>query len=110
LSDLGDFDAGTYAGTAGTSQGSGGQDALEYLQSVYRNPLEPTSVRMRAATQALPFEKPILKASITFDGGDFADRLARATERSGRVMEMIDHQPTKIIEQSSMPDRRLRRV
>src|SRR5215471_19280830 len=59
--------------------------ALPYLQSIYRNPMEPTSVRMRAAIECLPFETPKLSATAvaTMDGLDFAAALDRCIERSG---------------------------
>jgi hypothetical protein len=31
-------------------------DALGYLQSIYRNPMEPTSVRISAAVECFPFK------------------------------------------------------
>jgi len=37
--------------------------ALGYLQSIYRDPLEATSARMRAAIECLPFENPKLSAT-----------------------------------------------
>lgn len=36
--------------------------SLEYLQRIYRDPAQPTSVRMRAAIEALAFENPRLSA------------------------------------------------
>ena len=93
--------AGTTTGTAGT--------ALDFLQSVYRNPLEPHSVRMKAATVAIEYELPRLAVTATINGGDFAERLTRAVVRSSRVMKTIDHQPTTSTA-TSVPDRRLRRV
>jgi len=63
---------------------------------------------MRAAAIAIEYELPRLAVTATIDGGDFADRLTRAVERSSQVM--INHQPTKIIEPPALPDRRLRRV
>ena len=69
--------------------------ALEYLQSIYRNPSEPEGRRMRAAMAALPFEVPKLAATVVtnMDGRDFASLLERAIERSGRaqVVRLIEH-------------------
>jgi hypothetical protein len=67
-------------GTAGTLQ-----DALDYLRSVYLDPLEPTSVRMRAASIAIEYERPRLAVTALVDGQDFASRLQRALDRSDRV-------------------------
>ena len=62
-------------------------NALEYLQSIYRNPAEATSVRIRAAVEALPFEAPKLSAVAvaSMSGADFAKRPDRAIERSGKA-------------------------
>jgi hypothetical protein len=58
--------------------------ALPYLQSIYRNPMEPTSMRMRAAIESLPYENPKLSATAiaTMDGQSFADALERCIARS----------------------------
>src|SRR5215472_11443353 len=57
-------------------------DALSYLQSIYNNPTLSEHVRMRAARDALPFERPKLQATaISFDGS-FADRLEACIKRS----------------------------
>jgi hypothetical protein len=58
-------------------------DPLEYLRSVWADPLQPTSVRMRAAEIALPFERPKLAAVIStnLSGEDFGDVLERARKR-----------------------------
>jgi hypothetical protein len=78
--------AGTVAGTAGTA------DALSYLRSIYNDPLQPTSVRMRAAIECLPFEYPKLAAmAIVPWGGDFPRRLEQAVERSRT--KVIEHKP-----------------
>jgi len=82
--------------------------ALDLLRTVYRNPDVPLSTRMRAAIAALPFEVPELAVTAQISEGDFADRLTRAIARSNG-MKTIDHQP-KMIEQSSVPDRIVRRV
>ena len=76
----------TLAGTgAGTQEVVGDEiKALTYLQSIYRNPMEATPTRMRAAIECLPFENPKLSttAIATMDGKTFAEALDRAIERS----------------------------
>lgn len=56
------------------------QDALDYLQSLYRDPLQSTFIRLKAAMAALPFERPKLQATAitTMTGRDFATMLERA--------------------------------
>ena len=62
------------------------QDARGILQSIYRKPNMPWPVRMKAAIESLPFERPKLSAAAMFDAGsDFATRLERAIERSSRL-------------------------
>ena len=63
-------------------------NALDFLQSIYRNPLQPLPVRIRAAVEALPFESPKLSATAVLTAADFADRLEKAIARSG--VKMID--------------------
>jgi hypothetical protein len=87
---------------------------LEFLQAVYCNEGLPISVRMRAAIEACPFIHPKLSVSAQINSEDFADRLARAVNRSSMVMKTIE--PTQIIEQTQatvrgpVPDRRFRRA
>src|ERR1700746_2449514 len=51
-------------------------DALGYLQSIYRDQGQPEARRLKAAIEALPFEKPKLAAIATYNTGeDFAERL-----------------------------------
>ncbi len=89
--------AGICAGSAGIN--SEETDALSYLQSVYRNPMEPTSVRMRAAAFAIQFESPKLAASAisSMDGEDFAAMLERAIARSRNPPPMIEHRPSETV-------------
>jgi hypothetical protein len=85
------------AGTGAGTQEGVEIKALEYLQSIYRNALEATTVRMRAAIECLPFENPKLSATAIghFDGQTFAEALDRCLERSrqppqlnGKVQEL----------------------
>ena len=92
------------------------QDAtpLQFLQAIYRSEAVPLPVRMRAAIEAAPFVHPKLSVSAQLNGDDFADRLARAVNRSSMVMKTIE--PTQIIEQTQatvrgpVPDRRFPRA
>jgi hypothetical protein len=68
------------------------ENALEYLQSIYRNPSEPDGRRMRAAVAALPFERPKLTAMAvsSMSGNDFAAMLERAIARSQAPLKQIE--------------------
>ena len=90
--------------------------SLDLLRAVYRSVRLPLSTRMRAAGMALQFEHPKLGVSVNVPWNeDFADRLARAVNRSSMVMKTIE--PTQTIEQTPqatvrgpVPDRRFRRA
>jgi hypothetical protein len=110
-------DAGTCAGTAGTGLEEN-TDALRYLQSIYRNPMQSTGMRMRAAMAALPFEAPKLAVTTNAPWTDsLADALDRALQRS--QVKLIEHQPAPAqpapipphgtLRQGPTPDRRFRR-
>jgi hypothetical protein len=61
--------------------------SLEFLQAVYLNEQLPLSVRLSAATEALPFEHPRMSAVAVgyLTANDFATRLDRALEASNRA-------------------------
>jgi hypothetical protein len=62
--------------------------ALRYLQSIYNDPFEAKSARLKAAIEALPYETPKLSAVANFDGKEFAISLEKAITRSGvRLIE-----------------------
>jgi hypothetical protein len=68
--------------------------SLDLLQAVYRNSDIPLSVRMRAASMAIPYEFPKLSVVASIhDPAGFAERLERAIERSGVRPLMIEHAP-----------------
>jgi hypothetical protein len=74
-------------------------NALEYLQSIYRNPAEPDGRRMRAAVAALPFESPKLTAVAVMNGDGFSIMLEKAIQWS-RAPLQIEHRPA---EQGPLP-------
>jgi hypothetical protein len=55
------------------------EDAHAFLKAVYRNPAVPLPIRMRAAIEALPFERPKLAVTAVYgNGDDFAAALGCA--------------------------------
>jgi len=58
--------------------------AHEYLRSLYQDPNQPQSLRLRAAIKAIEVETPKVSATanIHFDGQTFAEALERCIERS----------------------------
>jgi hypothetical protein len=46
--------------------------AHDYLRQVYQDPRQPVHIRMKAAIEALPFERPKLAVTASFGGQDIA--------------------------------------
>ncbi len=84
--------------------------ALEFLKAVYCNEDLPLSVRMRAASEALPYEVPKLSATAILEGRDYATlldaRLARIAEP--KLINVTPENPPVRIP-PTIHDRRFRR-
>jgi hypothetical protein len=87
--------AGTVAGTAGTKK-----DALTYLQTIYNDPLQPTSTRMRAAIAVLNYETPRLMVTAQVNDQSFAEVLER---RLKKYQELQRANGSKQIEAKAEP-------
>ena len=71
-------------------------NALEYLQSIYRNPSEFDGRRMRAAMAAIPFESPKLAVTtLLADADSFGALLDKAIARSQSPPRQIELHPTE---------------
>jgi hypothetical protein len=88
-------------------------NAHELLKVVYRSPLIPLAVRLRAAIAAIPFESPKLAVTAVVSENDFATLLDR---RLARISEQkqIEAKPTPTNADARLPppipDRRFRRI
>jgi hypothetical protein len=69
---------------------------LAYLQSIYRNPAEPTPLRVRCAMAALPFENPRFGIVAHVDNL-FGDRMEKALARSS-MRQVIEAKPVTPVE------------
>lgn len=94
-----------YKPTAQTFELPEHSSSLGLLQSIYRSPAMPLSVRMRAAATALPFEFPKLAVTASFNGADFAAQMEKAFRRSAKVIEAEPMRPKTMVS-----DRRFRRA
>ena len=57
-------------------------DLYQFLESVWRNPRVPFSIRKRAAEQCLAYDRPKLAVVAQVSEGNIAERLERALARS----------------------------
>ena len=103
-----------------------GITSLDFLRAVYANVDLPLSVRMRAASMAIPFEFPRLAVTAFIpEGGDFAQQLDRRLKRR-RELKLIEataieakpingdeglkqHSPDELKAPEPVPDRRFRK-
>lgn len=68
-------------------------DALGYLQSVYRDATQPASIRMKAAIEALQFERPKLSAVANLNPGGMEFGTELELRRARRDGKLIENQP-----------------
>ena len=68
--------------------------SLEFLQAIYRDPLQPIQRRMRAAQAAIAYEHPRLAVVARVREEDLADRMRRAIEATAKV---INARPTQVL-------------
>jgi hypothetical protein len=92
--------------------------SLDLLRAVYRNPIIPLSVRMRAASIAIQYEHPRLAVVAQINEQSFAEVLERRLKHLKQIENgnggVIEAKPTPTIEtKPPMPrvnDRRFRRI
>jgi hypothetical protein len=72
---------------------TGDSDALTCLQSIYQNPASSEHTKIKAATGALPFERPKLTAT-GLVVVDFRERVRQA--RLKAQAKLIEHVPESI--------------
>ena len=66
----------------------------DYLQAVYRGKIIAEAQQMKAAIEALPFERPRLSMSASIDGQGFAKQMEKMMEGRG-ISAVIDARPAK---------------
>jgi hypothetical protein len=80
-------------------------DALDYLRAVYQGRIRAEDSRMRAASIAIGYERPSLKAmALVHTEGDLAERLERAIERSQKRSQSVINQRPMLIEAEPIKD------
>src|SRR5262249_37552373 len=79
----------------GQIQLSTNASSLEFLQAIYRDPHQPIQRRMRAAQAAIAYEHPRLAVVARVREEDLADRMLRAIEATGKV---INSRPVQVLE------------
>lgn len=63
--------------------------AHEYLKSLYQDPNQPPSLRLRAAVKAIEVETPRApQRMLLFDGATFAEALEKCIERSKSPLQL----------------------
>ena len=72
----------------------GNTDALTCLQGIYQNPASSEYSKIRAATGALPFERPKLSVAVSVRGSDvLGECLDAAKMKTINPPKTIDHEP-----------------
>jgi hypothetical protein len=80
------------------------ETAHELLKAVYRSPLIPLAVRMRAAMAAISFESPKLGVSVLINDADIAVRLDKAIARMNAATAKAIDGSASVIEAQPAPE------
>ena len=86
--------------------------AHDYLKEVYQDPRLPTALRMKAAIEALPFERPKLAVTAMLDGQDIAALLDERLKRIAQAKPINGGSAAPAPNPAlppQVPDRRFRR-
>ena len=79
-------------------------DALDYLKSVYCDPLQPTHTRLKAASIAIEYERPRLAVNAQIEGRDLATMLDRANGRIAKLRSEPQKVETEKVKVDSIAD------
>ena len=79
--------------------------AHEYLKSLYQDPNQLPSLRLRAAVKAIEVETPRISATanVLFDGATFAEALERCIERSSSPPQLNGRTEPLPLEEAKRP-------